>query len=86
MTGSSSNDLRFTGHVIKLSVRDYERWREGYAAIDDLDAELTLADDYYAENPPKNGRWFFAVSRWLQRSNERAIERKRSTERGDSWL
>jgi hypothetical protein len=37
-------------------------------------AELQKADDYYAETPPKDGKWFFPVSRWLARAHNEAAQ------------
>lgn len=60
----------WSGRVIRLSRRDYDRWRESYPNVE-IDAELQAADDYYADKAPKNG-WFFAVSNWLKRANAQA--------------
>ena len=62
----------FVGRVIRLNVSDFDRWRKSYHAIPDLMAELTKADDHYAENPPKDGKWFFPVSRWLEKAHRDA--------------
>lgn len=63
-------DFAFVGRVIRLSRDDYDKWRRAYCNIRNLNAELQAADDYYAENPPKDGKWFFPVSNWLKRSHE----------------
>lgn len=63
----------FEGRVIRVTQADYDRWREAYSAIRDLRAELTAADDYYAERVPKDGKLFFAVSSWLKRANTEAL-------------
>lgn len=60
----------FEGRVIRLDQSDLNRWRESYPAIPDITAVLQSADDYYSENPPKDGKWFFPVSRWLQKEND----------------
>jgi hypothetical protein len=60
----------WSGRIIRLSRRDYDRWRESYPNVE-IDAELQAADDYYADKAPKNG-WFFAVSNWLKRANAQA--------------
>lgn len=62
----------FVGKVIRLKVADFDKWRKAYSAIPNLIAELTKADDYYSENPPEGGKWFFPVSAWLERTNREA--------------
>ena len=59
----------FEGTTIKLTEHGLRRWRIAYPGITDLMAELQKADDYYTENPPKDGKWFFPVSRWLANEN-----------------
>lgn len=60
----------FIGKVIRLKQSDYDEWRKTYCHVPDIDAELQAADCYYAENPPKDGKWFFPVSNWLKRAHE----------------
>jgi hypothetical protein len=67
-TAAEGKDIAWEGRVIRLSRRDYDRWRLAYPNAD-IDAELQAADDYYATNRPKDGNWFFAVSSWLKRAN-----------------
>lgn len=69
-------DFAFVGRVIRLKVSDYSRWAKAYHAIPDLSAELTKADDFYSENPPPDGKWFFPVSRWLEKAHEDARKPK----------
>jgi len=64
--------LVFDGRVIHLAATDYAAWRDRYHHIPDMMAELQKADDYYAETPPKDGKWFFPVSRWLARAHTEA--------------
>ena len=47
-----------------------DRWQKTYHAIPDITAALQLADDYYSENPPKDNKWFFPVSKWLQKEHD----------------
>lgn len=63
----------FAGRVARLTAEDFERWKKAYAAIPNFEAALQAADDYYADNPPPGGKWFFAVSNWLKRENEQAL-------------
>lgn len=70
-------DFAFVGKIIRLKVKDFDRWRKTYTAIPDFLAALGLADDYYSENPPADGKWFFPVSRWLEKENAKASETRR---------
>jgi hypothetical protein len=67
-TTAEGREVAWEGRVIRLTRRDYDRWRLAYPNAD-IDAELQAADDYYATNRPKDGNWFFAVSSWLKRAN-----------------
>ena len=62
----------FVGKVIRLKIADFDKWRAAYPGVPDFIAELTKADDYYAENPLDDGKWFFPVSRWLAKVHEEA--------------
>jgi hypothetical protein len=73
----STRSYVFEGRLVRLDQPAYDRWRKAYPAIPDLPAALQAADDYYSENPPKDGKWFFPVSRWLQREHEQCTERIR---------
>jgi hypothetical protein len=73
--GKKSKDYAFEGKVIRIDHSQADAWRRNFPKVD-LIPELTAADAYYVENPPKDGKWFFAVSNWLKRSNERAIEKQ----------
>lgn len=70
----------FEGRVIRLEQPAYDRWKATYFAIFDFNAALQSADDYYGENPPKGGKWFFPVSRWLQKEHSAALERRNKAE------
>lgn len=76
----------FKGRLVKVNPDQYERWRKHYESIE-LRDELALADDYYFENPTKDGKWFFQVAAWLDRANKRARDVKKSElrARGDAW-
>jgi len=69
-------EMAFVGRVIRLSAGDFDRWAKRYHLIPDMLAELTLADDYYSEHPPKDGKWFFSVSKWLERAHNDALKPK----------
>ena len=68
----ANGKFHFQGRVIHLAEPDYERWRATYSSIIDFAAELQAADDYYATHPPKGGKWFHRVSRWLNKANREA--------------
>lgn len=65
----------FQGRIIRLDQTDFDRWKKAYHAIHDMPAVLQAADDYYSENPPKDGKWFFPVSRWLEKEHTQEFER-----------
>jgi hypothetical protein len=75
----------FEGETIRLSKQHFDKWRESFRAIPDLRAELQAADDYYTENPPRDGKWFFPVSRWLAKANAEATTRKEQANYGVTW-
>jgi uncharacterized protein YdaU (DUF1376 family) len=77
---ASPQDYFFRGKVFRVSVHDAQRWKEVYNLVPDLRAELEAADAYYADNPPKNGKWYFAVSNWLKRVHV-AAQQKQEEER-----
>ncbi|MBX9587884.1 MAG: hypothetical protein K2X43_01175 [Hyphomonadaceae bacterium] len=69
----------FEGVNGRITQEQAERWRKAYPAVPDLLAELQACDDYYAANPERlKGKWFFACSAWLLRSNKREASDKRS--------
>ena len=76
----------FEGRVIKLTQDQYDRWAKAYPDIPDLTACLHTADSYYAENPPEDGKWFFRVSRWLERANAEGKLGKRKAGYGVDWM
>jgi hypothetical protein len=76
----SGKEYAFVGYVIRLNHRDFSDWRQSFYAIPDLMAELRSLDHYYAENPPKDGKWFHRVSRCLKDKHERNLQRQTSRE------
>jgi hypothetical protein len=61
----------FVGSVIRLTKRDFEKWRSAYSAITDLKAELQGIDDWLHGQPEdKRRRWFHAVSGMLSRKHQ----------------
>lgn len=66
----------FSGRIIRLKAADFDRWKASYSHIPDLMAALQKADSYYSEHPPPDGKWFFPVSKWLERENSDALAKK----------
>lgn len=83
--GADAQPYAFVGRIIKLKSQQLDQWRKSYPAIVDMTASLQAADDYYAEHPPPDGKWFFKVSSWLQKDNADAAVRKKEATRGDDW-
>lgn len=73
---NAPTDLAFVGKIIRLNAEQFERWRKAYHGILDMLAELTKADDYYSEHAPADGKWFFLVSKWLERAHKDALKPK----------
>lgn len=84
--GAAEADYIFEGRVIRLKQTDFDRWRKAYRAIPDLMPVLQAADDYYFENKPPHGKWFFPVSRWLERENVKAQTGNKRAGYGTDWF
>lgn len=69
-------DLAFVGRIIRLKADQFERWRKAYHGVPDMLAELTKADDYYSEHPTADGKWFYPISKWLERAHRDALKPK----------
>lgn len=63
----------YEGKIIKLSPKDYSKWKSTYSAIQDFDAELFTLDNFYEKNL-KNGErstwWHRAPSALMKKHNE----------------
>ncbi len=68
-TNGKGESYAWTGRVIRLTTEDLDQWRANYPNVPDFEAELQKADDYYADQPPPNGKWFFPVSKWMERAH-----------------
>jgi hypothetical protein len=77
----------FHGKLVRLKQDQLDKWRTAFPALTDIRDELSLADEYYAEHPPKDGKWFFKVYAWLQKANKDASARRKQHLRaiGDAW-
>lgn len=67
---NAGKDYAFEGLSLKLTPRDYDKWRRDFPNVPDFDAELRLADVYYAERPPKDGKSYLPIYRWMDRVNK----------------
>jgi hypothetical protein len=72
------------GRVIRLTAANLNKWQAAYPEIPSLQATLQKLDDYYAEHPPQDGKWFFRVSRCLANENATYAEKRKAVE-SDSW-
>lgn len=75
---SGSNDLAavdysFAGEVVRLKSADYVKFKSLYANID-LDHELKVADAVFANEPPKDGKWYMPLMYKLQYQNKKAAQ------------
>lgn len=71
----SGEDFVFEGNIVRLKRKNFDEWRRSFEHVPDLTAEIAAADAYYTDNPLQDpSKWFFAVSNWLKRANERAIK------------
>lgn len=77
----------FHGKLVRLKQEQLDKWRIAFPALTDIRDEISLADEYYAEHPPKDGKWFFKVFAWLQKANKEASVRRKQHLRaiGDAW-
>lgn len=70
--GAPKVGYAFEGSIIRLKLEQLAKWKVAYKNISDWPATLTKADDYYSQNPPKDGKWFFPLSGWLERENKQS--------------
>lgn len=70
--GADAQPMAFVGKVVRLSFDDFDSWKKTYHAVPDIRAELEAIDAYYAERPPKDGKWFFPASNWLKKAHNDA--------------
>jgi hypothetical protein len=75
--------LAFEGQVVRVTAEQLDSWRRAYPEVPDVVAELRAADDYFAEHPSKDGKWFFRASNWLKREHDRRLGAKRQADNDD---
>ncbi len=74
----------FEGRIIRLTHKDYDRWRKAYRWIPNLDAELEALDTYYFQE--KVTKWFVRASAALKkRDAEYASTAKTKATSGEAW-
>lgn len=78
-------EIFFDGQIVRLNERDFLKWKETYYAIPDLKAELMVVDAYYAQNPPRAGKWFYVVQKWLSKAHQEAIQRQKTERDDETW-
>jgi hypothetical protein len=74
----------FEGNTIRLTHTQFAKWEKAYPHID-LMARLQVCDDYYSENPPRDGKWFARVSNWLERDNAEAKAKGAQRDTRTAW-
>jgi hypothetical protein len=79
-------DFAFVGEVIRLKQKNLDEWREAYFLVPDIVAELRAADAYYVDNPPKDGKIFWAASSWLKREHDRRLSEREAEKRADDEI
>jgi hypothetical protein len=77
----------FHGKLVRLKQDQLDKWRIAFPALTDIRDEIALADEYYAEHPPNDGKWFFKVYAWLNKANKEAATKRKQHLRaiGDAW-
>lgn len=75
-------EYAFEGRVIRLTTKDFLRWRRAYPAVPDLRAELQSLDDYYTHNLDDRSKWFCRASTALKKANTRALAAARANGNG----
>jgi hypothetical protein len=71
--------LAFEGQTVRVTPEQLARWRNAYPLID-VTAMLQVCDDHYSQRPPADGKWFWRVSRWLQKENDERSKAKSEAE------
>ena len=67
-------EYAFDGKVIRLNQADYEKWRDAFHAIPDLNGELMALDLYYSARDPKGGKdWFHRTAANLNRKHQERL-------------
>jgi len=68
-----AKEYSFAGEVVRLKSADYVKFKSLYANID-LDHELKVADAVFANEPPKDGKWYMPLMYKLEYQNKKAAQ------------
>lgn len=81
----SAPGYAFIGDVIRLSHADFAKLQREFKHLNgSLRTEITKADAYYRDNPPKSGKWWFPLNKWLAKADRDAAGESRKGGE-DSW-
>lgn len=69
--GKEQENYAFSGSVVRLTEKDFDRWRKAYPNLN-LTAELQALDDYYSSN---------GVTDWFSRASAALAKRNRTAKR-----
>ena len=73
----------FSGDVIRLTHTDYQKFQRKFKKLNgNFDRELTKADAYYRDHPPRDGKWYFPLTKWLAKAEQDASA---SGAENESW-
>ncbi len=73
LPASDDAALAFSGNIIRLNQRDFDKWQEAYSLLD-LKANLQSRDDWLANEADEKARkkWFISTSNWLAKKQQEA--------------
>ena len=76
--------MAFNGKVIHLNDADYDRWKNAYLNIPNLDAYLMSRDEWLHREakPDHKKRWFLSTAAYLAKVDARLAGENRRDEEG----
>lgn len=69
-----SGGFAFRGRTIRLTRKDFDKWRMTYHSIPDLKAELASIDAWLQSVPEQQGRWFHSVQKMLNKKHQEILK------------